>query len=96
MFRCELCDCYLPIFQTGRLCPTCYKIRTIIKCYSAEAIHRHINSVFLVDIEEEDEQEIEEKTERSKSVGDETYTKPPIKEVLHEMKTRNKNKKHKN
>ena len=38
VFRCELCDSFLPILQFSRLCPTCYKIRTIIKCYDAGRI----------------------------------------------------------
>jgi hypothetical protein len=101
MFRCELCDNYLPIFQTGRLCPTCYKIRTIIKCYTAKAILSHISSVFLVDIEEDEEEtekDIKElrKKKSESSIGDETYKAPPIKEVIAEMKTRNQKKKHKN
>ena len=37
-FRCELCDEWLPMLQFSKLCPTCYKIRTIVKCYSAQEI----------------------------------------------------------
>lgn len=102
MFRCELCDNYLPIFQTGRLCETCYKIRTIIKCYTAKAIHSHISSVFLVDIEEDEEEDNEKdikelrKNKSCSSIGDETYKPPPIKAVMAEMKTRNQKKKNKN
>ena len=85
MFRCELCDSYLPFFQSSRLCEVCYKIRTIIKCYSAKAIHSHISSVFLVDIKEETDEEI---------ATNEELEKPSIKEVLTELKTRNQKKKY--
>ena len=51
MFRCELCDAYLPIIQLSKLCPTCYKIRTIIKCYSADKILNCITDKFIVDYE---------------------------------------------
>ena len=47
-FRCELCDDFLPIFQMSKLCPTCYKIRTILKCYSSEIILENLEKKFIV------------------------------------------------
>tara|TARA_R110001592_G_scaffold127825_2_gene339828 strand:+ start:378 stop:755 length:378 start_codon:yes stop_codon:yes gene_type:complete len=47
-FRCELCDEWLPMLQFSKLCPTCYKIRTIVKCYSADEILKHLEKNFLV------------------------------------------------
>ena len=47
-FRCELCDEWLPMLQFSKLCPTCYKIRTIVKCYSAKEILTHLEKNFLV------------------------------------------------
>jgi hypothetical protein len=38
MFRCELCDSFLSLFQLSHLCENCYKIRTIIKCYNSPEI----------------------------------------------------------
>tara|TARA_R110000823_G_scaffold245908_1_gene370018 strand:- start:680 stop:1009 length:330 start_codon:yes stop_codon:yes gene_type:complete len=101
MFRCELCDGYLPIFQTGRLCEICYKIRTIIKCYSATAIHKSISSSFLVELKEE-ETEVEEPIKPLKEIIKETVEKaveeekelhlkeetPQLGKLLSEMKTR--------
>ena len=51
MFRCELCDEYLPLFSFGRLCENCYRIRTITKCYSSNTIKEYLEAVFLVDDE---------------------------------------------
>lgn len=47
-FRCELCDEVLPLFQFSHLCPTCYKLRTIVKCYDAVSILKEVESRFLV------------------------------------------------
>tara|TARA_R110000823_G_scaffold44235_2_gene114738 strand:+ start:349 stop:753 length:405 start_codon:yes stop_codon:yes gene_type:complete len=47
-FRCELCDEWLPMLQFSKLCPTCYKIRTIVKCYSAKEILENLEKTFLV------------------------------------------------
>ena len=47
--RCELCDDFLPIFQLSKLCPICYKIRTILKCYSNEIILEHLEKKFILD-----------------------------------------------
>ena len=104
MFRCELCDGYLPIFQTGRLCEICYKIRTIIKCYSASAIHKYISDGFLINLTEEEtgEIQVEEPIKPLKEIIKETVEKaveeeqelhkkeptPPLGELLNEMKTR--------
>tara|TARA_R110002153_G_scaffold113188_1_gene255507 strand:- start:1764 stop:2102 length:339 start_codon:yes stop_codon:yes gene_type:complete len=104
MFRCELCDGYLPIFQTGRLCEICYKIRTIIKCYSATAIHKYISDGFLINLTEEETGEIEEEEpiKPLKEIIDETVEKaveeekelhlkeatPQLGKLLSEMKTR--------
>lgn len=48
VFRCELCDSFLPLLQLSHLCPTCYKIRTITKCYSTEKILKCLEENFLV------------------------------------------------
>jgi len=48
MWRCELCDCYLRILQTGYLCDTCYKIRLITKCYSADEILKCVEDKFKI------------------------------------------------
>jgi len=48
VFRCELCDSFLPLLQFSRLCPTCYKIRTIIKCYDAGRILNTIEHAYKV------------------------------------------------
>ena len=50
-FRCELCDAFLPVIQLSRLCPTCYTIRTIVKCYEADKILDCLNKNFKVDYE---------------------------------------------
>lgn len=52
MWRCELCDGYLRILQTGYLCDTCYKIRLITKCYSNEDILKCVEKNFKVKGEE--------------------------------------------
>ena len=54
-FRCELCDEWLPMLQFSKLCPTCYKIRTIVKCYSAQEILEHLEKNFLVSHAREEE-----------------------------------------
>ena len=76
MFRCELCDSYLPIFQMGHLCEVCYKIRTIIKCYSAEKIHDAIATIFLVDTKESDSINTEPKNESE--MDDSSYMAKPL------------------
>ena len=48
MFRCELCDNGLFLFQSSRLCESCYKIRTIIKCYTTEEILNCLEDNFKV------------------------------------------------
>ena len=48
-WRCELCDDFLPLFQLSHLCPTCYKIRTIIKCYTSKQILDCLEDRFIVD-----------------------------------------------
>ena len=47
-FRCELCDQFLPMLQLSKLCPTCYKIRTIVKCYNEEMILDKLQESFIV------------------------------------------------
>lgn len=104
MFRCELCDGYLPIFQSGRLCEICYKIRTIIKCYSATSIHKYISNGFLINLteEEKEEKKVEEPLTPLKELIEKTVEKaveeekelhkieptPPLGKLLCEMKTR--------
>lgn len=51
-FRCELCDCWLNVLQFSHLCPTCYKIRTITKCYNAETILNCLENNFLIEPEQ--------------------------------------------
>ena len=48
-FFCSLCDEFLPLFQLSKLCDTCYKVRTIVKVYSAETILKNIEENFLVE-----------------------------------------------
>lgn len=52
VFRCELCDSFLPIFQLSHLCPNCYKIRTIVKCYDKSKILECLEKKFLIDSQE--------------------------------------------
>ena len=61
MFRCELCDSFLPVFQFSSLCPVCYKIRTIVKCYSAAEILSKCEENFLVSDSQKQEIEKQEK-----------------------------------
>lgn len=49
VFRCELCDKFLNVFQFSHLCDECYKIRTLIKCYNTESILNCLENNFLVD-----------------------------------------------
>lgn len=51
-FRCELCDEWLPMLQFSHLCPKCYKIRTIVKCYNADSILSCLEDAFKVSKEE--------------------------------------------
>lgn len=51
-FRCELCDDWLPILQFSHLCPLCYKIRTIVKCYNADSILSCLEDNFKISKEE--------------------------------------------
>ena len=55
-FRCELCDSWLPILSFSKLCPTCYKLRTIVKCYNAEDILKNAEEHFLVSHAREEEE----------------------------------------
>ena len=59
-FRCEICDDWLPMFQFSKLCPTCYKIRTITKCYSAKEILETLEDNFLVSVAMEHEKRAED------------------------------------
>jgi len=45
---CSLCDAFLPFFQLSKLCPTCYKTRTIVKCYTAEKVLENLQEHFLI------------------------------------------------
>tara|TARA_R110000765_G_scaffold55232_1_gene109659 strand:+ start:53 stop:376 length:324 start_codon:yes stop_codon:yes gene_type:complete len=47
--RCEICDSWLPLFQLSKLCPTCYKIRTIVKCYNTDKILKTLQEHFLIE-----------------------------------------------
>ena len=55
-FRCELCDSWLPMLSFSKLCPTCYKLRTIVKCYNAEDILKNAEEHFLVSHAREEEE----------------------------------------
>ena len=48
--RCEMCNDWLSLFQLSKLCATCYKVRTIVKAYSADVILNKLQEHFLVDI----------------------------------------------
>ena len=52
VFRCELCDSFLPLLQLSHLCPNCYKIRTIVKCYDKTKILECLENNFLIDKQE--------------------------------------------
>ena len=54
-FRCELCDSWLPMLSFSKLCPTCYKLRTIVKCYNADDILKNAEEHFLVSHAREEE-----------------------------------------
>lgn len=92
MIRCELCDAYLPFFQTGYLCPDCYKIRTITKCYNSKLILEHLQKHFLIETTKNGsfqkmktiEEIVEEPDEEIRSLSD---------SVLKELKSKNGNKK---
>ena len=47
--RCSVCDSFLSIFQLSTLCDTCYKVRTIVKAYSAEKILKTLQEHFLIE-----------------------------------------------
>ena len=55
-FRCELCDSWLPMLSFSKLCPTCYKLRTIVKCYNAGDILKNAEEHFLVSHAREEEE----------------------------------------
>ena len=76
MFRCELCDSFLSLFQNGRLCENCYKIRTITKCYSSSTILKSLEKTFLVSIEEEVEEVKEDKEEKMDTTEDKINVVP--------------------
>lgn len=54
-FRCELCDDWLPMLSFSKLCPICYKLRTIVKCYNANDILKNAEEHFLVSHAREEE-----------------------------------------
>lgn len=47
--RCSVCDAFLSMFQLSTLCPTCYKVRTIVKAYSADKILKTLQTHFLIE-----------------------------------------------
>ena len=47
--RCSVCDEFLSMFQLSTLCPTCYKVRTIVKAYTADKILKTLQTHFLID-----------------------------------------------
>ena len=60
-FRCELCDDWLPMLSFCKLCSTCYKLRTIVKCYSANDVLKNVESSFLVSHCREEEEKVKDK-----------------------------------
>ena len=61
-FRCELCDDWLSLMTFCKFCDTCYKLRTIVTCYSAEKILKCSQEHFLVShAREEEEKTIDKK-----------------------------------
>ena len=83
--RCDICSCFLPIFQLSRLCPTCYKIRTIVRVYDNQTILKSLENNFLIK-----EKEHEQKEELADDTKD-YYTKPITRL---ETKLNNKDKTH--
>ena len=61
VFRCELCDNFLSMFQFSHLCNTCYKIRTIVKCYDEKAVLENLEDNFLISEKRKEEVEKEDK-----------------------------------
>ena len=59
-FRCELCDEYLPMLQFSKLCPKCYEIRTIVKCYDTDKILNCLKDKFKVKDEEQEKEKNQE------------------------------------
>ena len=55
-FRCELCASWLPLLSFCKLCPTCYKLRTIVQCYSCEDVLKKVEDSFLVSHGREEEE----------------------------------------
>ena len=88
--HCCLCDEFLPIFQLSHLCPICYEIRTIIKCYDNLKILNSLQDNFKIKMEEDE-------PTRRKSLGDSTYINPNNKdiqmELMKDLKNNLKNKK---
>jgi hypothetical protein len=60
-FRCELCDDWLSLLSFCKLCPTCYKLRTIVKCYNAKDVLEKVQDVFLVSHAREEEEKVKDK-----------------------------------
>lgn len=70
--RCEVCDEWLPVFQISKLCPICYQIRSVVKCYSNIQILEKLQESFLIDGQVSKEFK---KPESYKSIND-SKTKP--------------------
>ena len=47
--RCSVCDAFLSMFQLSTLCDTCYKVRTIVKAYTADKILKTLQTHFLIE-----------------------------------------------
>lgn len=81
VFRCELCDEFLPIFQFSHLCPCCYKIRTIVKCYNKDSILKALQEKFIISEEQEEQvkSDDEEFAEEEKKRLEEEFKKRLVK-----------------
>lgn len=105
MFRCELCDEFLNVFQLSHLCSTCYKIRTIVKCYSCADILANLEEHFLVSkdkknmIEEQDKQfhkdeekRLENEFKKQMNILPKTELKPKVElpKIIEEEETNDK------
>tara|TARA_R110002073_G_scaffold6027_1_gene36327 strand:+ start:3056 stop:3415 length:360 start_codon:yes stop_codon:yes gene_type:complete len=93
-FRCELCDEWLPILSFCKLCPTCYKLRTIVKCYNAEDVLEKVEDCFLVShARQEEEKKIDEEFFRNEETRIGLEFEAEIKRLEQQEADYNKNKK---
>ena len=91
--RCEVCNEWLPILQLSKLCPICYKIRTIVKAYSADVILKKLQEHFLVDIFDIEESNINEPLPQKLKEDIKKLESDDQKDYEHKPKTRNQHRK---